>query len=236
VQFPLSRLKIEKRRDNKSYLAQADVMLLVRSADGSVVRRLSRQYDMVGSQEKLETTRKKDFSFYRTVVLAPGNYVLEAVVRDRQAGKASVKKAEFRVASDNQEHAFLSSVILGRDSVLTADNDMPPDRWDPLRVEGATVLPDLSKVYRKSSAKELVVYFVVSPAASPGSATLEFLKDGVPDLKLGRALPAPDEAGRIQYVTKVGLDQFKPGKYELRVTAGNGNAVASDSAFFRVDP
>ena len=236
VQFPLSRLKIEKRRDNKSYLAQADVMLLVRGTDGSIVRRLSRQYDMVGSQEKLEATRKKDFSFYRTVPLAPGNYVLEAVVRDRQAGKASVKKAEFRVASDKQENACLSSLILGRDSVLTADNDLPADRWDPFRVEGASVLPDLSKVYRKSSDKELVVYFVVSQTASPSRATLEFLKDGVPDLKLNPTQPPPDAAGRIQYVAKVGLDQLKPGKYELRVTVGSGAAAASESTFFRLDP
>lgn len=77
---------------------------------------------------------------------------------------------------------------------------------------------------------------VVDPATVLNQATLQFLKDGSPDLKLDRTLPPPDARGRIQYVTRIGLDQFKPGKYELRVTVENGTAVASGSALFRVDP
>jgi hypothetical protein len=103
--------------------------------------------------------------------------------------------------------------------------------------EGVNILPDLSAVYRKSTDKELTVYFVVQAnTASPQiQATLEFLGDGAPNAKLRRTLPPPDEAGRIRCITRVGLDPFKPGKYELRVTVTDASRSASGIAQFRVE-
>jgi VWFA-related protein len=239
VQFPLSKFKFEKRRDTRDYQSQADVMLLVKRTDGSIVHRLSRQYDLEASQELMETTRQKDFSFYRRVPLAPDNYVLEAVVRDRRTGSASVKKTEFHVASSNQDELMLSSVVLGKEPVLMAKRDAGENPFglaDPLFVAGTTILPDVSGVCLKSSDTELVVYFAAQSrkASAPILCTLQFTRDGTPDLELHRSLM--DSAGRaIPCVVKVGLDQLKLGKYELRVTATSANQSASSTAQFRVE-
>ncbi len=240
VQFPLSQLKIEKHRDTKSYLAQADILMLVKKTDQSVVYRLSQRYNLEGSLDNLDNTQKKDFSFQRRMPLAPGNYVLEAIVRDRGTGDASVRKTAFKVASPDQAILQPGSLMLSKGSILAARDEASENPFrleNPLLVEGVNVLPDLSAVYRKSTDKEITVYFVAQThAASPQiQATLEFLGAGAPDTKLQRTLPPPDETGRIRCITRVGLDLFKPGKYEMRVTVTDAGRSASGTAQFRVE-
>ncbi len=56
------------------------------------------------------------------------------------------------------------------------------------------------------------------------------------DLQLKRTLPTPDATGRIQFATRIALDQLKPGTYELRVIVESANGSAASVARFRVDP
>jgi len=228
VQFPLSRLKTEKRGSDKSYQGQADVMLLVKNSEGSVVQRLSRQYELEGSQDKLEATRQKDFLFYRMIPLEPGDYFLQAAVRDRVTGKTSVKAVEFHVAPGDWNGVSIGSVVMAKDSVLSADRD---DVWDAFRVEDAKVLPDLSGIYRKAVDRDVIVYFTATGAEPASKTRLEFLRDGKPDFTLSETMGSPDLTGRTRFVTRVPLVRFKPGQYELRVTIGNSSA----SATFRVE-
>lgn len=239
VQFPLSELKIEKRNETHSYQVQADIMLLVKKLDGSIMYRLSRQIDLDGSIENLDSTQKKDLSFYRRVPVAPGDYILEAIVRDRRTGRDSVRKTEFHAAAEDKGQLSLSNIILGKDSVLTIKNeatDNPFRLEDPLHVNGINVVPDLSGIYRKSVDKELFVLFTAqtTQTQAPIKCTLEFHKDGSPDIKLQQTLI--DTAGRpVPCLAKIGLDQLSPGKYELRVTATDANGSAHGTAQFRVD-
>ena len=180
-------------------------MLLIKKTDGSILHRLSQQYDLENSLEPTESMRKKGFSFYRRAPLEPGDYLLEAVVRDRRTDTAAVRKMEFLVPPANQEELVLSSIALGRESVPTSDDDAAENPFrltDPLRLAGTRLSPNLSGVYIKSSDKELVIYFVVRPrAASPQiNSTLQFFRDSVPDLKLEQALGAADAEGKVQSV------------------------------------
>jgi VWFA-related protein len=239
VQFPLSQLKIEKHSDTKSYLAQADVLLLVKKADGSIVQRMSRQLSLQGSLANLENTQKKDFSFYRRVPLPHGDYTLEAIVRDRSTGNASTCKAQLPATRNDHGNMRVSNVILSRDSVISARNEAnenPFNLQDPLQVDGVSVLPDISGTYRKSIDTEIVVYLALEAvqASSQIEATFEFLGEGSNPLRFQKTLPEPDEAGRIRYVTRIALDSFNPGKYELRVSAMDAGGFAAGSVQFRV--
>jgi VWFA-related protein len=240
VQFPLSQLKIEKHSDTKSYLAQADVLLLVKKPDGSIVQRMSRQLDLQGSLANLENTQRKDFSLYRRVPLPQGDYILEAIVRDRSTGNASACKAQLATARNDHGNMRVSNVILCKDSVISARNEAnenPFNLEDPLQVDGVSVLPDMSGIYRKSTDTEIVVYVALEAvqASSQVQATFEFLGDGSRPLRLQKTLPEPDAAGRIRYVTRIALDSFNPGKYELRVSASDASASASGSVQFHVE-
>jgi len=241
VQFPLTKFKFEKIRETGRYQAQADMMILIKKTDGSILQRLSQQYDLENVQEPTESMRKKSFSFYRRAPLEPGDYLLEAVVRDRRTDIAAARKTEFRVLPAGREGLVLSSIALGKESVPAGDNDAAENPFrldDPLRQAGVRLLPNLSGVYSKSSDKELVLYFVVRPGAASAqiNGTFEFFRDGVPDMKLEEALAVADAEGKIQFVKSIGLDQLRPGSYEVRVTVRKADASASGSAKFRVAP
>jgi hypothetical protein len=238
VQFPLSPLKFERVRDSRNFQVRIDIMLLVKKTDGSVVHRLSRQCDLESPQEQLEATRQKGFSLYRRVALPAGDYVLEAVVRDRTTGKVAVTKEKFGVASPGSDDLRLSNIVLSSNPprVVNPDAAPSPDRGeDPLRAGGRNVAPDLATAYRKSSDKTLVVFFSARTlkTSMPILCTLEFIRDGAAELKLQRSLYDTD--GRaIPCLVEVGLDQLKPGKYELRVTAKDSRGSISDKAVFVV--
>jgi hypothetical protein len=242
VQFPLSQLKVEKRSDTKSYTVQADVLLIVKGKDGGVLHRMSRQYDMEGSLEMQENTLKRSFSFCRRVVLPPGDYVLEAVVRDRRTGKVSVKKTDFHVDTNPAEGIRLSSIVLCKESSISARQDSQdafargPALEDPLRAAGAPVFPDLSGVFSASSEKEMGIYLVARSrdASAAMKATYDFVRDGVSILKFEQDLPAPDGNGKIRQLAMVDLGKLKPGEYELKVTAGDAQGTASGKAVFLV--
>lgn len=241
VQFPLTKFKFEKLRETKQYQAQADVMLLIKKADGSIIHRLSQQYDLEYSQEPTESMRKRGFSFYRRVPLEPGDYFLEADVRDRRTDNASVRKTEFHVTPTNQLELALSSITLGRESVPAAENHASENPFhldDPLRVAETGVRPNLSAVYSKSSDKEILVYFVARAriASSQIQCTFEFFRDGMPDLKLEQAFAAIDAEGKVQCLKRIGLDQLKPGSYELRLNVSNASVSTFGVAKFRIDP
>jgi len=237
VQFPLSELKVEKNSAAGSYTVQAEVLLLVRGRDGGVLQRMSRQYDMEGSVEMMESTLKKSFSFCRRTSLPPGDYGLEAVVRDRRGGKISVKKAEFRVEAYPRSGVRLGSIVLCKDSALSAIQDSqdasagirPLD--DPLQTAGAPVVPDFSRRFSASMEREFGLFLVVRPrdVEAPMKATFDFVREGASAFRVEQSLRPPDANGEARHLALVDLAPLKPGMYELRVTVVSGPESASST-------
>ncbi len=240
AQFPLTKFKFEKLRETRQYQAQADVMLLIKNADGSILHRFSRQYDLEFSQEPTTNQRNAGFSFYRRIPLEPGDYSLLAAVRDRRTDNASVGQTEFHVAPADQPDLVLSGIILGRESAPAFGghaSENPFHLDDPLQIAGTGILPNLSGVYSKSYDKEILVMILArAPVASPPlQCSFELFRSGQPDLKFEGTLAAVDTGGTFQCLKRIGLDQLRTGGYELRLTVGNANRSESGVAKFRVD-
>ena len=240
VQFPLTKFKFERLRETRQYQAQADIMLLIGKPDGSILHRQSQQYELEFLQEPTAGQRNAGFSFYRRAPLEPGTYSLVAAVRDRRTDIASAARTEFRIPPPEQPDLALSSITLGRESAPASGGHPSEDPFridDPLKIAGAGILPNVSGAYSKASDKEVLVYFVArARAASPLlQCALALSRDGQPDLKLEHACAAIDAEGIFQCLKRIGLDQLKPGGYELRLTATNAGRSASGTARFRVD-
>jgi hypothetical protein len=213
--------------------------LLVRKPDGSILYRLSQQYDLEFSRKPTAEQQQAGFSFYRRVPLEPGLYSLVAAVSDRRTDSASVGQTEFHVPPTEPPDLALSSITLGRESAQSSGHpsENPFQLDDPLRMDGSGILPNLSGVFSKSSVKEILVFFTArtSTAPQPLQCTFEFFRDGRPDFKLEQTLSDMDGAGTFQCVKRIGLDQRKPGSYELRLRVENASRSASRIAKFRVD-
>ncbi len=235
LQFPLSSFKFEKVSGSRSYKVKTDIMLLVRNVDGSVVHRLSRQYDFECQQEQLEATRQKGFSFCRRVALPSGRYVLEAAVRDRTTGKVAVTKGKFDVAQPDDGDLQLSDIVLSSNPprVINPDRGTSDGGADTISANGRNVDPDLTAAYRKSSDKTMIVYFRTRTLMTlmPIQCTLDLVRDGARELQLQRSLDASLDS-TVPCLFEIGLDQLKPGKYELLVTVNDRHGSKSGKTLF----
>jgi hypothetical protein len=73
-------------------------------------------------------------------------------------------------------------------------------------------------------------------AAAPTKLKLEIMQRGQVLGETSADLPAPDSAGRIQYASAIPLDKYKPGDYELQVTAADAQGTATRTEHFTITP
>jgi VWFA-related protein len=231
VEVPLAGATFERDEAQKTYHVRLSLLALVRDAKGRLQQRLSHDWPLDGPLDQAESARGGNAVFKRTVWLAAGRYSLEAAVQDRASGRLGVDRRTFDV-SEGAALAMSSVSIVRRTEA--APEGAPAD--DPLRLAGASIVPNLGTPVVPMANPELSLFMTVYPEAGPEpvEATLEFRHD---DRTVGRAkpeLPAPDDQGRIAYVGSFPADRFAPGRYEVRAIVRQGVNVVDDRAVFEI--
>ena len=101
------------------------------------------------------------------------------------------------------------------------------------------VYPNLGQPLRKSASKEmallLTVYAPRGERAAP-KLTIEITQGSRTLAKGALELPAPDDAGRIQYASTIPTDKLAPGDYQLVVTASDARGAATRVEHFTIQP
>ncbi len=73
-------------------------MVLIRDADGRVVRKLSRRFANSGPLEKAEEVRRGRVLVLRETWLPAGRYTVETAVQDAASGRLGVQRAPLEIA------------------------------------------------------------------------------------------------------------------------------------------
>jgi VWFA-related protein len=217
----------------KSFQAEFVVVARVRDVNGQVVTKLSQQYTLGGTLDEMEASKRGDVLFYRQPDLAPGLYTLEVVVHDTIADKSSVRISSLEVPEVKEGQPRLSSLF-----VVQRVEKVPADERDdesPLYFGDVLAYPNLGQPVSKSAGQELAFAFTIYPEGkSLGGAQLELLKGGQPIGAAPLTLEAPDAQGRVQQISRLPMDAFEPGAYELRVVVQAGDAVLTRSTRFTI--
>jgi len=237
VEVPASAFTYSPDNEKKIYNSDFSIVALVRNESGRVVEKVSQHYQLSGPADKIEAARNGEILFYREANLQPGRYTIEAVAYDAPSGKSSVRKTNLEVSGLDKTKLRLSSLtLLKRADRLTADEQK---KNHPLHFGEIIVYPNLGEPLRKSVAKQLAFFFTAWPAQ--GSAeklklTVEVIQNGRDLGQIPAELPAADEQGRVKYASALPLDNFQPGKYELRVTVKDGQSSVTRAAQFNLEP
>jgi hypothetical protein len=95
------------------------------------------------------------------------------------------------------------------------------DPANPLFYGDSILYPGMGEPFHKSRNAAMGFFFTVYdvPPGAPATAVVEVLDGDTPAGQVTTELPAPDAAGRVQYVGALPLKGFAPGEYRLRVTA-----------------
>lgn len=237
VEVPAGSINYVVGKDRKSYATNFSVVVLVRDEAGRPVRKLSNQYVLGGPLENLDAARRGKILFYRETRLEPGRYTVSSVVHDATNDRASVGAGALEVPAGDDSRLRLSSIVLikSAEQATAADKQSP----NPFHFGDVLIYPNMSEPVRKAVTKNLAFFVTAYPprdSATPAKLRLEITQGG---RTLGQAsydLPAPDDAGRVQYAAALPIDKFGPGDYELKVTVQDARDTATRTEKFTIAP
>ena len=172
--------------------------------------------------------------YQRAVALSPGRYQVRLGVREDATGLLGSAWRRLEVPDLAEGRLTLSSLFLLREGAARAS--AAPDAGPVLN--SAQALPRFDR--EESLYLQLYAYNPKRDAA--GSIELvsqaEVLRGGV---VLGTTAPEPmsegETRGTVPHLSRIGLQRFEPGDYELRVTVTdrNARALATRAASFTIE-
>jgi VWFA-related protein len=232
VDVPLSGVRLAVDPQTKRYRGRLSALVLIKSASGRPVSRMSHDWPFDGPEEEAERRKAGRNLFRQSLGLAPGRYVLQAVVRDEEAGLANTSSTEFEVQAADEALTSSSLVLVRRTQTAAAENAA-----DPLRMGRVDVVPIVGPLRVEASDEPGIGYFVrayLPPSADAPAATLEIRQNGELKAHATPKLGPPDGEGRIAYLGRLPVDRLPAGSYELELTMRSGASAATSRALFEI--
>ncbi len=221
----LTATPIPAQQKHRLHLA---LFALVKNGDGQVVDKFSQDFAYDIPDANMAEVQAQPISYCHPLSLPAGRYSIDSVLVDVEARHSSTGTMTF----DNTERKglSLSSVVLVKqiEQVVGAG-----DPTDPFQFQGRRVVPDLAATLAPTAQPYL--YFVVYPdkaSTEKPSVQIQVTLDGEVVAEQEADLSAPDASGAIPVV--IGGAPVKPGNYELRVTAMQGNDSVEQSVKYAV--
>jgi hypothetical protein len=229
IEVPAKALAVTPDPERQTSRIHISVLALVRDERGNVSDRFSLDapYDIPNA--KLQEVQGSLITYTHPVRLPAGRYTVETAMIDHEGRQSSARVAEF-ISPEPRTGIALSSVIL----VQRVDPaGSPQEAIDPLVYQGNRIVPLLAE--RLGPGVKPAVYFVVYPdkaSADKPQLQVEFFSNGQPIASQTADLPSPDASGAIPMM--VGAAAL-PGDCELRLTAKQGAASATESVHYSQD-
>jgi len=238
VEVPAGSVSFNVDAEKKTYRTDFSVVALVKDESQRVVRKLSNHYLLSGPLDKLTAAKRGAILFYREAELAPGRYTVAAAVYDAPTARAGVGAGlpVLVPGADAAGPRLASVVIIDRAERVSA---LDKESNTPFRFGEMLVYPNLGQPLRKSAAKELTLLLTVYAPRGERAAPKLTLEIAQGSRTLGKgtlSLPAPDDAGRIQYASTIPVEKLPPGDYQLVVTASDAHGTATRVEHFTIQP
>ena len=202
---------------NQTHVLHPSLLALVKDSTGQIVDKYSVDQPYYIPNDKLQAALSMPIEYTHPVALPAGHYTVETAVLDRESGRASTGAAQFD--SPETKGVGLSSILVIQ-RMETADK---PDPGDPLVFAGRHLVPLLDKTLQAD--KPYMLYFAVYPDKSNAeqpAAQIEISVDG----KVKGTVPAKLVEDGGVWRALAGAPS-KPGTYQFKVTASQGNAPAT---------
>jgi VWFA-related protein len=262
TQLTLSKLQFDeseaapsgKRKKNdapeRNYSARFSILLQLKDENGVIVKKVSQDVPLRGDAAQLDGIRQANFVLYKNWEVEPGEYTLEAAIRDQLADKYGASKTGVVVEAPKTGIGLSDLALIRRlDEKPAAGKDAKKKKQEPaeaprdeavhnpLEFQLGTVIPATEFVIPKSLGGNVSYYFVVYPDKSSSekpTLLMEYYLDGQLVGKGAPELPAPQENGWIPYIATTPASAFPPGEFTMKVIVAQGGSTAQREAFFKI--
>ena len=231
----VATLPFVKLRDR--YQATIDAVAVVLDEDGATAATLPTERSAIDlSDAEYQQLRARGLPYQRAIALPPGRYQVRLAVREDAVGLLGSAWQRVEIPDLAPGRLTLSSLFLLEEN---RSNQAPQDPAEPPDLRSAQAL----RHFHRGDNLYAQVYAYNPKRDASGAANLvsqaEILRGGV---TLGTAAPEPIEQGAPQgpplpHTTRIKLQRFEPGDYELRltVTDRNANAMMTRRVAFSID-
>ena len=223
IELPPSAVKFERKGDKQSM--QLEVLGVLKATPDRVLSRLGGNFDVNLAENDYKLILSNSIFYRQDMQLAPGEYTLDVIVKDKKSGKISARREQFVLAEPDAEFAT-TPVVLSR--YVEPASQLPPDPAElpDVFVHRKTLIrPSADRKFRVTD--NLIMFLAVYNAAnSPDTGTplvrvtVRLMKDGQPatkpfDFVLTEIQNQP--VPHLKFAEYLKLANLTPGRYQASI-------------------
>lgn len=230
IEVPLINLDLQRDTNTPTYVAHFSMLANIRDSAGEIVQHFSAD---VPRRVTLNGDPSKDIeviSLQRHFAAAPGQYVLEAAILDRNGGKAAAQRIPFEIPEVTGTPSLSKIVLVRRTDPIPPEEDTD----EPLRQGEVRVTPNLSGELPEGDTHASVFFVAhVNPnVAGPAKLEIRVLRDG--KLLGGAPMIARQVNGTeySSYLSSFVINPPEDGTYQVKVILRqDGKTAEADTSF-----
>ena len=122
IELPPSAVKFERKGDKHSM--QLEVLGVLKATPERMLSRLGGNFDVNLSENDYKRILSNNIFYRQDLQLAPGEYTLDLIVKDKQSGKTTARREQLVLPEPDAEFAT-TPVVLSR--YVEPASELPPD-------------------------------------------------------------------------------------------------------------
>lgn len=222
LELPPAAVNFVRKGDKRSM--QLEVLGVLKAAERPLSR-LGGNFDVSLSANDYNQILSNNIFYRQDMQLAPGDYTIDLIVRDKQSGKTSARREQLTLAEPHAEFAT-TPVVLSR--YVEPASQLPPNPADfpDVLVHGKQLIRPSARREFKSS-DNLIMFLAVYNAANSSETgkplvrvSVRLMKDGQPatkffDYVLTEIQPQP--VAHLSFAEYFRLANLAPGRYQAMI-------------------
>ena len=181
IELPPEVVQVERKGDKR--LLQLEVLGVLKSAD-TMLSRLGGNFDVSLTDAQYQSIVSNNIYYRQDLVLTPGQYTIDLIVKDRQSGKMSARREQLVLPDLDSEFAT-NGLVLSR--YVEAANPQATEP-DVFTIRKTSIRPSAARQFRATD-NLVMLMSVYNAANSPDTGkpmvrvTARLMKDGQPATK-----------------------------------------------------
>jgi VWFA-related protein len=233
VEVPLGELEIREDPNANLYTAHLSIVAQIKSKTGVVIEHFSEDVPRHGALETLETAKSEAITLQRHFIAAPGDYVLETAILDRNSGKFGAQRSDFDIPKVAAGPSLSDLTLVQRTEPVGAESDL----LEPMRYQNAKVVANLSGQV-SPGAKDISLFFMVHPETGNSeqpTLEMEVMRNGEPVGHMPLQLRKISGPGAIPYMASIRASALPAGSYEATATLTQDGKISESHILFKID-
>jgi VWFA-related protein len=233
IEVPVSELETRDDPNSNLYSLHVSIAAQIKNKAGEVIEHFSEDVPRHGSLDSKSGAQSELITMQRSFTADPGQYVVEAVILDRNNEKAGAQRLEFEIPTEASGPS-LSDVTLVQRVV-----PIPPevDAVEPLRYGSGKVIPSISGRV-PHGAKEISFFFVVHPdpkSTEQPTLEMEVLKSNESIAQVPLHLMKASGPRAIPYLASIQAASLPAGDYQIVEKLTQGENTTERALSFRIE-